>query len=338
MAEAANASAAPQQTAPQAESQKQPAAPSAGQAPPEGQPKASSLPSLDEILKQTKLKYKAGGQERVIDSAEVLMRKLSQLDGVEATKAEVLKAKKEQEEFRTKLAKLKSDTPDERLSALQEVLGDDALDLAAELVHRQFQKEQELEKLSPEARMYQQALEKERSEKQRLMEMHQARENEQRQAQEKMMVERARQYVEGVAVKALEATGLPKEVAPALLGSVSRYIRNGVELGVEISPEEAAEAAVSDAVETFGKIGQHLPADKIAGLIGNAGDRFDGPQLRALIGEAGLKKLRQLDLEDYKKGGFGQSTQEGRAKQSDVVQSITPKDRWDRIDEILRSR
>lgn len=249
------------------------AAPAEGGAP--AAPAAAPKPidprlELESALKKAGgLKFKAGGKEVTVDSIEKLTRYAQRGLPVEESLEQVAKQRAEIEPVRALLEQLQSGDEDAAEAALEKLLDSGKLDKVAERrLRRQFEREKEMEQLSPREKELRAALEQERGEKKKLADAQKAAEEQRAKAMEEQQTARVRQHIEGNVIETLKSLDLPPKLAPIAVEFMKPIIRASLNAGVGLDPAVLAEKVRPMFDQLFEYKTRNLEGEKLLSLFG----------------------------------------------------------------------
>jgi hypothetical protein len=156
--------------------------------------------------------------------------------------------------------------------------------VAERRLRRIYEREQELEKLSPREREYASALEQERTQRQRLENEQKAARERQEQAQEQAQVESIKAHIGTNITKALENMGLPAKLEPLAVEFMKPVIRASLEAGMPLDPGVLA--------EKVGPLFDEMLSYKAKNLEGDALLKFLGDDVGRKVRKALLAQLK----------------------------------------------
>lgn len=240
-----------------------------------------------------KFKLKVDGQEVEVDEEE-LKRGYTHQKAANKKLQEGLKAKRQAEEFIT-LMKDKG-----KLFDALKKLGHDPRKLSEEFLASQLEEEM----LDPREKELRQA-------RQKLKEYEEQEQRKKEDADKKLQEEMKRKFSEDYSkqfVEALKTSGLPP--TKAMVAEMAKYIKRAADLKFELTAVEAAKLVKEDVERSY------------TNLYGEA----DAETLIRLLGENGLKKIREFDTKRLKDPNavLATPTEQEPVRRSDGIKRMTP--------------
>ena len=198
---------------------------------------------LEALLKKMGgLEVTAGGKKHKVDSVEKLVRYAQRGLPVESSLEELSQRRAEMEPMAQLLRQLQTGTEDEAESALEKLLDSGKLDKVAEKrLRRQYEREQQMEGLSPREREMKAELESERGARTKMEKERQDQEKTQAAAVEAQQVTAIKTHISGVITKTLESLGLGDKLEPIAVEFMKPIIRASMNAGRALDPELLAE-------------------------------------------------------------------------------------------------
>lgn len=190
------------------------------------------------------LKYKSNGKEAAIDDPDKLIRRLQNIDGLEASANELVKLKGETQGHRELRERLKTEkNPRERVNLLRQLAGEEAgFDEAAEAaVLEKYEREKAKSALSPRERQLADQLEQERGAREKLERSQKDESDKQEKARLDAATTQLKQQLFAITANAFQKVGVKPEMADRYIPEVATYIRQAHQKGLDVSPEDIVE-------------------------------------------------------------------------------------------------
>lgn len=255
-------------------------------------PAAEKKAQANALLKELGLnKLKAKDREVEVD-LEGLRSRASRVFGIESVLEEA-KATKARADDVLSLQKVmaESESAEDAIAALEKLAGPRAKQIAALLTRRELEREESEKAMSESEKETRRQLDEHRK---ALAEYRKREEDVKRASEEaahKSELQRARDEASKLAMSALKALGVEspetaQALTPAVLPRVARTMRVAIESGIQLSPEEAAQAVREEMTAEW----QGLTA------------KMDDAALYAFLGDAPVKRLVREHLRRMKAG------------------------------------
>lgn len=262
-------------------------APAAEAAPPAAPPKAlTPQEELEAVLRKVGgLEVKANGKTHKVDSADKLLRYVQRGLPVASELERLAQQRAQLEPIAAIMQQLQAGDEDAAEAALEQLLDSGKLDKVAERrLRRMYEAEKRLEGLSPREREMAQELEREKGERQRLLEERQKLEQQRQAQEEETQVAAIKQHIGGAITKTLETMQLPPKLEPLAVEFMKPIIRAALQAGMPLDPAVLAErvSPIFDELLTY----------KARSLDGEALLKFLGDDAGTKVRKALLARLQ----------------------------------------------
>lgn len=198
---------------------------------------------LEAMLKKMGgLEVMAGGKKHKVDSVEKLIRYAQRGLPVESSLEELSQRRAELEPMQQLLHQLQNGSEDEAESALEKLLDSGKLDKVAEKrLRRQYEREQQMEGLTPRERELKTALEQERESRTKLEKSRQEQTQKEAAAVEAQQVSSIKTHISGAITQTLEKLQLGDKLEPIAVEFMKPIIRASMNAGRPLDPAMLAE-------------------------------------------------------------------------------------------------
>lgn len=247
-----------------------PATDGASPAAPQTAAPTNPLAEVEAALKKAGgLKFKANGKEHAVDSLEKLQRLAQRGLPVEESLQDIARQRSEMEPIKALLEQLQGDDEEAAEAALERLMRDKFDRVAERRLRKQYEREKEMEQLSPREKELRAALEQERGEKKRLAEAQRQREEQAQKAEAERATNAVRQHIESNVVKAFELMDLPPKLTPIAVDFMKPIIRASLSAGMALDPQVLADKVRPVLQELFTYQVKSLEGEKLLSLFGD---------------------------------------------------------------------
>jgi len=227
---------------------------------------------------EQKFKVKFRGKEHEM-TPEQLIRRVQQLEGLDAIQSDLAKQREELNRYNAKLK-----NPKEALQLLRELHGEQFESLAESEILSKYEKQEQLAKMSPEQRALAEQNEQMRAQLEQYQQMQAQAEEQYRAEQERIETENFEREVHGIAIKAMQQINMPDGLKAPFVRRMLPLLQADLMAGQVPQPELYAEIIQGEIRD------EHAMASQ--GLEGEALLNYWGDDLGKKLASAYLQKIK----------------------------------------------
>lgn len=287
------------------------------------QPAKTLQEEIQELIsKKGGFDIKAGGKQHKVDSIEKLIRYAQKGIPVEQTLESIQQERAQMAPFLQALKALKDGDDSQAEGILERLLTPERLRRIAETrLRREFQQEEEEQKLTPREREMARQMRQMKEEQARYAELKKSIEQKQEEAVHRQQVEAIKQHMGSNIMEALKQLDLPDKLEPLAVEFMKPVIRSMLSAGMELNPAILADKVAPIFEQLLNYKVRNLEGEKLLKFLGDdVGKKFRKALLDQL-NSAGTKNRQQPSGEN-REGTQPQTSQEKKTPKVDFRKPI----------------